>query len=46
MKSLMKSVLVIGQVLGLLIGYNVSNPTLQVPERYPYLRFNGRFPAL
>lgn len=39
MKELKESLLVIGQVFGLLMGDNFTTPTLEVIERYPYLRF-------
>lgn len=40
MIGLMKSVLIIGQVLNLLIGDDFTTPTSEVMERYPYFRFD------
>lgn len=40
MKGLKESVLIIGQVLGLLMGDNFAT-TLEVLEQYPYIRFYG-----
>jgi len=39
MKGLMKSVLIVGQVLGLFAGNNFTTPTLEVLERDPFLHF-------
>lgn len=39
MRMLEKSVLVIGQVLGLLIGENFTTPPSEVLQKYPYLQF-------
>ena len=39
MQNLAKSFLAIGQVFGLVIGYNFTTPILQTLEKYPYLRY-------
>jgi len=39
MKSLMKSVQIIGQVFGLVFGDNFTTPAAHTMEQYPYLRF-------
>ena len=36
MKSLIKSAVLIGQVLGLVIGDKFTTASWEVPERYPY----------
>ena len=36
MKSLIKSAVIIGQVLGLVVGDNFTTGSWQVTERYPY----------
>lgn len=39
MIGLMKSVLIIGRVLNLLIGDDFNTPAAEVMERFPYLHF-------
>ena len=41
MNGLRKSVLVIGQVLGLLMGDKFNTPISEVLKRHPYLRFSA-----
>ena len=37
MKSLIKSAVIIGQVLGLVMGDNFTTASWQVSDRYPYI---------
>ena len=41
MKRLIKSVEVIGRVLGVVLGDNFTTPTSHVWKEYPYLWFRG-----
>jgi len=41
MNGLRKSVLVIGQVLGLIMGNNFNTPISEVLRQHPYLRFGA-----
>ena len=39
MKNLIKSAVVIGQVLGLVMGENLTTASWQVSKRYPYASY-------